>query len=80
MKYEKMQRQRLNLSLFFDQIATMYLVEDAIKPGKKYADSELKIYKQNAERFPSSLGLLRYAYAAGLNGQPQAAAHTLQLL
>ena len=43
-------------------------------------ESELKIYKKNAERFPSSLALLRYAYAAGLNGQPQAAAHTLQLL
>ncbi|MDR6156017.1 hypothetical protein QF021_004106 [Acidovorax delafieldii] len=79
MKYENATQEAKPDLILLDQIATMHLVARH-KPERNMPELELKIYKQNAERFPSSLALLRYAYAAGLNGQPQAAAHTLQLL
>jgi O-antigen ligase len=65
--------------IVLDQIAAMHHAARH-KPERNMLESELEAYKKNAERFPSSLALLRYAYAAGLNGRPEAATHSLQIL
>lgn len=62
-----------------DQVQTMHLVARAT-PSRRMSDQELAVFKRNAERYPTTVALLRYAYAAGLNGHPQAARHSLRLL
>lgn len=63
----------------FDQVRAMHHVARAA-PARHMPDQELALFKKNAGRYPSSVALLRYAYAAGLNGQAQEARHTLTLL
>ncbi len=65
--------------VIFDQIRVMHLVARAT-PDRHMSEQELAIFQRNAERHPTSVALLRYAYAAGLNGHPQAARHSLRLL
>lgn len=79
LRYENAMQEMKPEWVMLDQIATMHLVARH-KPSRNMLESELETYKKNAERFPSSLALLRYAYAAGLNGRPEAAARSLQLL
>ncbi|QNP58610.1 PglL family O-oligosaccharyltransferase [Paenacidovorax monticola] len=65
--------------ILLDQIATMQEVALS-QPSREMDTLALEKFRQNAARYPSSLAQLRYAYAAGLNHQPEAAAHTLKLL
>ncbi|WP_265257922.1 PglL family O-oligosaccharyltransferase [Verminephrobacter aporrectodeae] len=62
-----------------DQIATMHKVGRQ-KPTSNMSDDELEMFKRNADRYPSSIALLRYAYAAALNGKAEVAQHSLKLL
>lgn len=62
-----------------DQIAVMHEVARS-KPDRNMRNTEIQNFKKNAERYPSSLALLRYAYAAALNGRPDKASRTLNLL
>lgn len=65
--------------ILLDQLAAMQKV--ALQhPSRGMKSSELEEFRRNAARYPSSLALLRYAYAAALNNQADAATHTLELL
>ncbi|UCU99088.1 O-antigen ligase family protein [Acidovorax radicis] len=62
-----------------DQISAMNTVARR-RPTKNMSQEDVDLFKRNAERYPSSIALLRYAYAAALNGQPESSLHTLKLL
>lgn len=62
-----------------DQIAAMHRA-GRYRPAPGIAAGDLELLRRNAARYPGSVALLRYAYAAALNGQPQQAHHTLRLL
>ncbi len=62
-----------------DQISIMHEVARS-QPDRNMSETEMQKFKRNAERYPSSIALLRYAYAAALNGRPAEADRTLNLL
>lgn len=62
-----------------DQISAMNTVARR-QPTRSMSQEDVDFFKKNAERYPSSVALLRYAYAAALNGRPESSLHTLRLL
>lgn len=65
--------------ILLDQLAAAQEVA-LQQPSRGMKASDLEKFEKNAARYPSSLALLRYAYAAALNGKADAANHTLKLL
>lgn len=65
--------------VLLDQIAAMHRV-DRQQPSSDMAVDALALFQKNADRHPSSYALLRNAYASALNGRPEAAQRSLQLL
>lgn len=65
--------------ILLDQLAVMQEVA-LQQPSRGMKASDLEKFRKNAARYPSSLALLRYAYAAALNGKADTATHTLELL